>query len=277
MSHFTVAVITDGTKTIGQMMAPYMEYSAGVPERQYLQFFPAKDDEYYVNDYESGSCSYVLERDGITLYSKYDLRYENPKYDVTAAIRGESVEQRYVYPEGSRFVNVPHKLMYPTFESFMEEWHGQDRDDETGEFGIWRNPNAKWDWYSTWSQRGWKHGILGGPSIRIGDIKVERGRMAREAAEDYDRLNDDNSIEGLHFSFRAHGMSREQFVEAESHLSFRAVITNDGEWHEVGEMGWFGCSSESADEAYEWAVHFEERFIDTADPDWTLVLVDCHI
>ncbi len=42
-------------------------------------------------------------------------------------------------------------------------------------------------------------------------------------------------------------------------------------------MGWWGMSSESADEMYDWDIHFEERFIETADPDWYIVLVDCHI
>ena len=32
----------------------------------------------------------------------------------------------------------------------MKEWCGQEnRDPKTGRYGYWRNPNAKWDWYST--------------------------------------------------------------------------------------------------------------------------------
>lgn len=276
MSHFTVALIMDGTKTIDEMMAPYMEYSAHTPDEKYLEFYPAAEDEYYVGDYADGCCEYVIEPGDPVLRLKYDERYVNPEYDIVADFHGKGVA-KYVYPDGSRFVNVPFKLIYPTFESYMEEWHEQTRDEKTGEFGYWQNPNAKWDWCSTWYENGWEHEVLGGPSIRIGDIKVDREGLARKAAEDFDRLNDDRTPAGFNFSFRSRGMSREQFVEAESHLSFRAVITNDGVWHEVGEMGWFGMSPESADEMYDWDIHFEERFIETADPDWYIVLVDCHI
>ena len=60
-------------------------------------------------------------------------------------------------------------------------------------------------------------------------------------------------------------------------FSTYAVVTPDGKWHGKGEMGWFACSSETADEAKDWEEHYKERFIDTADPEWYLTIVDCHI
>jgi len=42
-------------------------------------------------------------------------------------------------------------------------------------------------------------------------------------------------------------------------------------------MGWWGCSSETGEEAKDWEEHFKERFLDGADPDLILTLVDCHI
>ena len=62
----------------------------------------------------------------------------------------------------------------------------------------------------------------------------------------------------------------------ESFTSY-AVITPDGEWHAPGEMGWFACSTETDEEWNDWAAHYKERFIDTADPNMYLTLVDCHI
>lgn len=56
-----------------------------------------------------------------------------------------------------------------------------------------------------------------------------------------------------------------------------AVVTPDGVWHAPGEMGWFACSTETDDEWDEWRAHYKERFIDTADPNWFMVLIDCHI
>ncbi len=56
-----------------------------------------------------------------------------------------------------------------------------------------------------------------------------------------------------------------------------AVITPDGTWHEMGQMGWFGMSSETAEEKEQWIENYKKRFIDAADPNWWLVIVDCHI
>ena len=272
MSHFSIAVIMDGSKTLEEMMAPYMEYSAGVPEDRFLQFYPASEDEYYTDGYASGSATYVVEPGDPTLRLKYDKRYVNPQYDALDLF-GKRVD-KYVFPEGSRFVEVPHKLVYPTFESFMEEWHEASRDERTGEFGYWQNPNAKWDWYTTWEERGWSDEFLGGPFGRIGDMSADRDALRAKAARKYDELVAEG---GIMLYMRTRGMTREQFVESEGHFHYRAVITSDGVWHEVGDMGWWGMSSETADEMYDWDVHFEERFIDPADPDWRIVMVDCHI
>ena len=39
--------------------------------------------------------------------------------------------------------------MYPSFDDFMVEYgEYTSRDEETGKYGYWENPNAKWDWYS---------------------------------------------------------------------------------------------------------------------------------
>lgn len=53
-----------------------------------------------------------------------------------------------------------------------------------------------------------------------------------------------------------------------------AVITPDGKWYEKGEMGWWACVS---NEEAEWEEKYKERFLDNADPEWTLTIVDCHI
>lgn len=40
------------------------------------------------------------------------------------------------------------KEYYPDgFESFIKEWAGYEKDAETGKYGYWENPNAKWDWH----------------------------------------------------------------------------------------------------------------------------------
>ena len=58
----------------------------------------------------------------------------------------------------------------------------------------------------------------------------------------------------------------------------RAVVTPDGVWHEVGEMGWWGLSDETGDDLLDWVDHFAERFIlPYSNGEYEIVAVDCHI
>jgi len=43
-------------------------------------------------------------------------------------------------------VKVSVKEVY-TFEDYVEEWYGYEKDEEIGKYGYWENPNKKWDWY----------------------------------------------------------------------------------------------------------------------------------
>lgn len=70
---------------------------------------------------------------------------------------------------------------------------------------------------------------------------------------------------------------KETYAKIMASFTTFAVVTPDGKWAEKGSMGYWGCSSETPDESLDWDLHYKERFIDTADPDWTLTVVDCHI
>lgn len=67
---------------------------------------------------------------------------------------------------------IPHKIRYPDFETFAQDWHGSARDPETGKFGHWTNPNAKWDGYKVggrWSgffKSKSKSAVRGEPGLR---------------------------------------------------------------------------------------------------------------
>lgn len=52
---------------------------------------------------------------------------------------------------------------------------------------------------------------------------------------------------------------------------------DDNGWHAPGEMGWFGCSTDSPDEKGAFVKAFVRKFIKTAKSDDLLVVVDCHI
>jgi hypothetical protein len=54
-----------------------------------------------------------------------------------------------------------------------------------------------------------------------------------------------------------------------------AVVDDEG-WHAKGEMGCWGMSSESPEDAESFSKSYMERFILNEDPETTLVVVDCH-
>lgn len=43
--------------------------------------------------------------------------------------------------------NYPLKKLYPSYGDYMERYRGCVLNKETGEYGIYGNPNAKWDWF----------------------------------------------------------------------------------------------------------------------------------
>ena len=53
-----------------------------------------------------------------------------------------------------------------------------------------------------------------------------------------------------------------------------AVILPNGRWYEEGSMGWWAVVTDRDDS---WEANYKERFLDKADPNWILTIVDCHI
>ena len=207
-----------------------------------------------------------------SLASKYDEQFEVIRMD------GKFPRRRYEYPDGYEVVDVPCKEAFPTIEEYLSNWHGMSEDEITGRYGYWQNPNAKWDWYDETGGRfkGYAENLVGFQHGKVSDIEFDREAHRRAAEKWWDEnIDEDGNPKGMAI-FEYDGLDRERYIESRSHLSFRAVVTPDGVWHEVGEMGWWGISSEDADETYEWRMHFEERFIEPYQ-NCTLTVVDCHI
>ena len=270
MSHFAVAVITEGYDTVEELLEPYMENCCGTPDRKYMEFYDVEEE--YAKEYENGTVSKVRCPDG-SIASKWDKRFKVDERDEMGFMH-----ERYEYPDGYEVVDIPCKEAYPTLGEYLEGWHGYSIDEETGRYGYWQNPNAKWDWYDDNGGRFRQYAIdlMGDQSLPIEDIKFDAAEhMAR--AEKWWQKNMDEEGKPIGFAaFEWDGLDHDRYVKSRGHLSFRAVVTPDGEWHEVGEMGWWGCSTENADETYEWRLHFEERFLEPYQDYW-LTIVDCHI
>ena len=168
---------------------------------------------------------------------------------------------------------------------FMAE--GRETDD-AGNIYTTCNPQAKWDWYDVGGS--W-NGYL-----RVNGQRVNSARIGeidfRPDEEEYKRAQrfwdvvvehvpaepDENcfSLYNEQYYLDYYG-DRETYARRSASFTSYAVLTPDGEWHEEGSMGWFGISSETAEEASDWDEHYLERFIKDADPKLMLTIVDCHI
>jgi hypothetical protein len=71
--------------------------------------------------------------------------------------------------------------------------------------------------------------------------------------------------------------TKENYAELQSLFHTWAVVTPDGQWHQQGNMGWWACSDDTAEQAEAWVRGYKKKFIDTAKPGWVAVIVDCHI
>lgn len=171
----------------------------------------------------------------------------------------------------------------------VAEDYEDDMKDEEGNLYTTYNPNSKWDWYSIGGRWGDSLKLKTGEPCdegRVGDLDFSPDKEAyEEALRFWDACVEEKTFPGSdeyrsfyrkEYYLDYYG-SREAYAKSTSEFSTFAVVTPDGEWHEKGRMGWFACSSETPDEAKAWNASYKEKFIDGADPDWILTMVDCHI
>ena len=155
MSHYNVAVIMDGTKSLEDLLAPYDETTE---DRKYSEFCDIEDE--YREKYENeGDKKVKMLQDGslVDIYDEqflveisegmYNLYRQDENIRTTTRWnKGQQVFYRYDYGV-NEVVDVPYKETYATFEEFMSEYGGYTRDEEKNRYGYWHNPNAKWDWW----------------------------------------------------------------------------------------------------------------------------------
>jgi hypothetical protein len=194
MSHFTVVVIGSD---VDEQMEPYAEQDF---DEKYGVFNDTEDEN--LDEYLNKEVEIVVFADG-TLHNKYEEQFR--KFDP------KNFGSSYVYPEDSVIRQGKFTELYATFEEFMEGWHGtSERDEKTGRYGYWHNPQAHFDWYSVggrWTgyfkPKAGAVGQLGQPgafgnkptegwvdSLQLKDIDLEGMFEAsiKEANETYDKL-----------------------------------------------------------------------------------------
>jgi len=166
---------------------------------------------------------------------------------------------------------------------------GDSATDANGNIMSTYNPKSKWDWYVIGGRFSDKLKLKNGQvadAARVGDLVFESDAKAYEGAlrfwdvvVEHEQQEPGEEYYALYNGefYRERYKTRESYAKCMSSFATYAVVTPDGEWHAPGDMGWFGVSSETHDAALDWYEHYQERFIDAADPDWILTIVDCHI
>lgn len=167
------------------------------------------------------------------------------------------------------------------YKSALEYFGSDSIDPDTGDLTTTYNPSSKWDWYEIGGR--WSSMLLGKDGnlydyLPADQIDFEAMRADRLASlQPYKEFIDGDHIYKKEYLLGKYP-DEQTYIKKMTEFSTFAVVTPDGEWHEKGEMGWFGCSSETADEDNEWCDGYYDAFIKPAiENGWELTIVDCHI
>lgn len=312
MSHFTVAVITDGVPTkdkLAETLMPWHEYECTGFDNEfvvevdetgkYRNYF----EEYLIDSAHSTFEEYLID-DGFREGPGGDYGFDkNEKGEITRVYRRTNPNKKWDWwqvggrwsgslltKSGSGFKGTPGLMGSQTDPNGSDQCAVTDLDCE----GIRaRNVENR----RRYLQEGLEelqeqHDISREQAYALWDEYCSAMRALQAEWESYEK---DGSFYGFienhelkdkvrgpisTFSFRV-GLEYtdtdiDKWVEQAPSLTSYAVVV-DGEWHEKGEMGWFGMSYNDKDQA-DWNTEFEKLLAAKAeDPNAWITMVDCHI
>lgn len=325
MSHFNVAVITKGIPTeedIEKALAPYQENNMGDCPKEFLEFHSLSEE--YKEEYETGTTERVRLSDGTLVYTWADCLFKEVTKEEYEQAKAAGIEtrssacgskwekysaKRDLAEMGAETVTLPWKEVYPTFEQYLEDWHGAKKDEETNDYGYWENPNRKWDWWMIGGR--WRGSLtvredcencdsdkypseFAGykcvDSARIKDLAFPSEQKEYEKAKRFWELHvdgevpksdeDNELLKGFRYIpdyYKRTYKDKETYAECESTFHTYAVVDKERRWFAKGEMGWFGCSNEAEDQVTAYIRAYKQNVFETADDDDYITIVDCHI
>jgi hypothetical protein len=169
-------------KDIRGQLAPFMRNSCNEPEKRYMVFYDQEDA--LLHWYENGSQERIVMPDG-RLVIPWDDDDPFPPHPAP-----EHLEKRVIV----------FKETYATFEDFAREWCGyKERDEIYNRYGIWQNPNGKWDWFmigGNWTGffklKEGRKGVLGKPGVFRKEITDESwADQAHKDDIDFDQMRNE--------------------------------------------------------------------------------------
>ena len=164
------------------------------------------------------------------------------------------------------------------------EYYDNEEYDEEGNMIAYYNPNSKWDWWTIGGR--WSGGFFNGQdTIQLKDFpenidtslpEEELIKLYPKEYEDYEKLTkkgtDYCKPEYYQKAYPDFATYLVKVIVATTY----AVLDENGEWHEPGEMGWFS-SSATYEQQIEFNNNYYKNFIENKDKNLYFTLVDCHI
>lgn len=180
------------------------------------------------------------------------------------------------------------ELLAPYDENLeVEEYWDEEYQEKTT-----YNPDSKWDWYSIGGRfsemiplkKGGKATIAKVKEIDFGVDKkaYEKAKRFWEVVVDGEPLKEGEKKEDFSTIWKTEYYTdtygdKEYFATHSATFVPYAYLSAETGWQEPGEMGWFGCSSETE----ETKKAFDQKFMEFINRPETqekfLVIVDCHI
>lgn len=191
---------------------------------------------------------------------------------------GDNIDaQLAAYDETIEVPPYPQPCWCKGSNATCDECHG------TGTYMSTYNPKSKWDWYEVggrWS--GWLVNRSGAQlnSLQMQEWDQERAMAAAKSAAEASWATAEATQANPTSRYFRFGIQNDE--DRESYVMRRAAravvphaVVVNGEWHEAGEMGWFGIGSDDKDES-DWRQRFAALLQDVS-PGTTITIVDCHI
>ena len=132
---------------VAGLLAPYNENNTDIA---YMEFDDRTDEGHKAYTQDCVDC--VRTPDGrIITCNCYEFcqRYELYEGRVYRRDYGP-LHHRKLTSKAKRYCGLPNyplRKLYPTFDAFMTEHWGCEKEEETGHYGYYFNPNAEWDWW----------------------------------------------------------------------------------------------------------------------------------
>ena len=166
-----------------------------------------------------------------------------------------------------------------TFEEFSDDYCGYGNDEEGNALSTY-NPNAKWDWYEIGGR--W-NGLIETKDFKNVNYARIKDIVLTKKFDDLEKQKIKNEYKELieKGDFYKPEYYQERYPNFDSYLesfnfSTYALLDKDGNWHEPGQMGWFGMSLASIQDEIDFKQKYND-IVNSQDPaDW-IVVVDCHI